>query len=89
MATSSNKFSSQVGQVYSRPNLKLGHYSILLSKSALRDFQLMPTDALTPENLRGGELSPRRFDPKIVMRYDHGRENMEQNAVNFLGYDEG
>jgi integrase/recombinase XerD len=27
-------------------------------------------------------------DPKTVMRYDHGRENMEQNAVNFLKYDE-
>jgi hypothetical protein len=24
-------------------------------------------------------------DPKTVMRYDHDRENMEQNAVNFLG----
>jgi hypothetical protein len=23
-----------------------------------------------------------------IMRYDHGHENMEQNAVNFLGYDE-
>jgi hypothetical protein len=22
-------------------------------------------------------------DPKTVMRYDHGRENLEQNAVNF------
>jgi hypothetical protein len=22
------------------------------------------------------------------MRYDHGRENMEQNAVNFLAYEE-
>jgi len=28
-------------------------------------------------------------DPKTVMRYDHGRENMEQNAVNFLKYDKG
>jgi integrase len=28
-------------------------------------------------------------DPKTVMQYDHGRENMEQNAVNFLGYDDG
>jgi integrase/recombinase XerD len=28
-------------------------------------------------------------DPKTVMRYDHARENMEQPAVNFLGYDEG
>lgn len=27
-------------------------------------------------------------DPKTVMRYDHGRENLEQNAVNFLDYDE-
>jgi hypothetical protein len=28
-------------------------------------------------------------DPKTVMCYDHERENMEQNAANFLGYDEG
>ena len=27
-------------------------------------------------------------DPKTVMRYDHGRENVEQNAINFLDYDE-
>lgn len=27
-------------------------------------------------------------DPKTVMRYDHGRENLEQNAVNFLEYEE-
>ncbi len=27
-------------------------------------------------------------DPKTVMRYDHGRENLELNAVNFLDYDE-
>ena len=27
-------------------------------------------------------------DPKTVMRYDRGREDLEQNAVNFLGYDE-
>lgn len=27
-------------------------------------------------------------DPKTVMRYDHGRENLEQNAVNFLDYNE-
>lgn len=26
-------------------------------------------------------------DPKTVMRYDHGRENLEMNAVNFLNYD--
>jgi len=28
-------------------------------------------------------------DPKTVMRYDHGRENLDQNAINFLGYDDG
>jgi len=28
-------------------------------------------------------------DPKIVMRYDDGRANMEQNAGNFPGYEEG
>ena len=28
-------------------------------------------------------------DPKTVMRYDHGRENLEQNAVNFLDYSAG
>jgi hypothetical protein len=33
-------------------------------------------------------MMSRRRDPKTVMRYDHGRENTEQNAVNFLGYDE-
>jgi site-specific recombinase XerD len=27
-------------------------------------------------------------DPKTVMRYDHGRENLELNAANFLQYDE-
>lgn len=26
-------------------------------------------------------------DPKTVMRYDHHRENLEQNAVNHLNYD--
>lgn len=27
-------------------------------------------------------------DPKTVMRYDHYRENLEQNAINFLDYEE-
>jgi integrase/recombinase XerD len=27
-------------------------------------------------------------DPKTVMRYDHGRENLDLNAINFLDYDE-
>jgi len=28
-------------------------------------------------------------DPKTVMRYDHGRENLELNAANFLLYEDG
>lgn len=28
-------------------------------------------------------------DLKTVMRYVRGRENLDQNAVNFLGYNEG
>jgi len=35
-----------------------------------------------------GEVPANRFDPKTVMRYDYGRENLDQNAVNFPGYDE-
>jgi integrase len=27
-------------------------------------------------------------DPKTVMKYDHGRENLELNAANFLQYDD-
>jgi integrase/recombinase XerD len=34
------------------------------------------------------QMMSKHRDPKTVMRYDHGRENMDQNAVNFLGYDE-
>ena len=33
-------------------------------------------------------MLPKHMDPEAVMRYDHGRENLEQNAVNFLDYDE-
>ena len=34
------------------------------------------------------QMMSKHRDPKTVMRYDHGRENMEQNAVNFLQYEE-
>ena len=33
-------------------------------------------------------MMSKQRNPKTVMRYDHGRENLEQNAVNHLGYDE-
>ena len=35
------------------------------------------------------QMMSKHKDPKTVMRYDYGRENMDQNAVNFLAYDEG
>jgi integrase len=36
------------------------------------------------------QMMSKHRDPKTVMRYDHGRENLDQNAVNFLQYeDEG
>ncbi len=34
------------------------------------------------------QMMSKHKDPKTVMRYDHSRDNMEQNAVNFLNYDE-
>jgi integrase/recombinase XerD len=34
------------------------------------------------------QMMSKHKDPKTVMRYDHGRENLDQNAVNFLNYDE-
>jgi integrase/recombinase XerD len=34
------------------------------------------------------QMMSKHKDPKTVMRYDHGRENLDQSAVNFLGYDE-
>ena len=37
---------------------------------------------------RQGQMMSKHRDPKTVMRYDHGRENLDQNAVNFPGYDE-
>ena len=33
------------------------------------------------------QMMSKHKDPKTVMRYDHGRENLDHNAVNFLGYD--
>jgi integrase/recombinase XerD len=34
------------------------------------------------------QMMSKHRDPKTVMRYDRRRENLDQNAVNFLGYDE-
>lgn len=31
---------------------------------------------------------PNRRDPRAVLRYDHGPENLDLNADNFLGYDD-
>jgi integrase/recombinase XerD len=32
------------------------------------------------------QMMSKHKDPKTVMRYDHGRENLDQSAVNFLDY---
>ena len=34
------------------------------------------------------QMMSKHRDPKTVMRYERGRENLEQDAVNFLRYDE-
>ena len=34
------------------------------------------------------QMMSKHRDPKTVMRYDHGRENLDQNAVNFLQYED-
>ncbi|HEY9283098.1 MAG TPA: hypothetical protein VIP46_06555 [Pyrinomonadaceae bacterium] len=41
-----------------------------------------------PYILTGGCRWSKHKDLKTIMRYDHGRENLDQNAVNFLAYDE-
>jgi integrase/recombinase XerD len=40
------------------------------------------------QTYRQVQMMTKHKDPKTVMRYDHGRENLDQNAVNFLQYDE-
>jgi integrase/recombinase XerD len=40
------------------------------------------------QTYRQVQMMTKHRDPKTVMRYDHGRENLDQNAVNFLVYDE-
>jgi integrase/recombinase XerD len=38
------------------------------------------------QTYRQVQMMSKHKDPKTVMRYDHGRENLDQNAVNFLQY---
>ena len=40
------------------------------------------------QTYRQVQMMSKHKDPKTVMRYDHGRENLDQNAVNFLAYEE-
>jgi site-specific recombinase XerD len=40
------------------------------------------------QTYRQVQMMTKHKDPKTVMRYDHGRENLEHNAVNFLQYEE-
>lgn len=39
------------------------------------------------QTYRQVQMMSKHKDPKTVMRYDHGRENLDQNAVNFLSYE--
>lgn len=41
------------------------------------------------QTYRQVQMMSKHKDPKTVMRYDHGRENLDQNAVNFLDYGDG
>jgi len=41
------------------------------------------------QTYRQVQMMTKHKDPKTVMKYDHGRENLDQNAVNFLQYEEG
>jgi hypothetical protein len=34
------------------------------------------------------QMVTKQRDPRSVQRYDHGRENLESNPVNFLTYDD-
>ena len=40
------------------------------------------------QTYRQVQMMSKHKDPKTVMRYDHGRENLDQNAVYFLQYEE-
>jgi integrase/recombinase XerD len=40
------------------------------------------------QTYRQVQMMTKHKDPKTVMRYDHGRENLDQNAVNFLQYED-
>jgi hypothetical protein len=33
------------------------------------------------------QMTSKHRNPKTVMRYEHGRENLDQSAVNFLRYE--
>lgn len=34
------------------------------------------------------KLMSKHKNPKAVMRYNHGRENLDQNTVNLISYDD-
>jgi hypothetical protein len=53
------------------------------------EFSLVFADApVSGLSYRQVQMMSKHKDPKTVIRYDHGRENLEQNAVNFLRYEE-
>jgi site-specific recombinase XerD len=40
------------------------------------------------QTYRQVQMMTKHKDPKTVMRYDHGRDNLDQNSVNFISYEE-
>ena len=76
-----------------RGYFRLARAGRIRPRSPLRSPYAAPQTAITRAldsgfTYRQVQMMSKHKDPKTVMRYDHGRENLEQNAVNFLGYDE-
>ena len=40
------------------------------------------------QSYRQVQMMSKHKDPKTVMKYDHSRENLDRNAVNFLQYED-
>lgn len=53
---------------------------------ALKASSVITKSLAMGQSCRQVQMMSKHKDPKTVMRYDHGRENLEQNAVNFLQY---
>jgi hypothetical protein len=71
-----------------RRSLSLRCFRLLRERYALEELSRLKKIFATLPTYRQVQVMSKHKDPKTVMRYDHGRENLDQNAVNFLAYDE-